>query len=309
MDGLAEPDEPDAVARRDKLKEKLVAKRLALSAFGAEPRQQSIVLAAKGGSRRAAGQGADVKLPARGARDQDSAALEAHAEEAQDEDADDADDVCVLTLCDDGLVEDEEHERERERERDLKRERRERERREREERAREQERLQQARDEDARQLEVTGRLQLMQRRAAEGERRQHQQKRKKRASASESAESDPQRRKILLDAHTGALQRQLLAPGSAHRQPQQTPHGGGEQRQGRPRACGVAPAFPQRCPRGSARALTAEEVVRCCWQTLAASGVLSWPPALPACTVQASSHSAAGPGWLAYRLLHTPISC
>ena len=48
------------------------------------------------------------------------------------EDEDDEDEVCVLTLCDDGLVEDEEYERERERERELKRERKERERRERE---------------------------------------------------------------------------------------------------------------------------------------------------------------------------------
>jgi hypothetical protein len=49
------------------------------------------------------------------------------------EDEDDEDEVCVLTLCDDGLVEDAEYERERERERELKRERKERERREREE--------------------------------------------------------------------------------------------------------------------------------------------------------------------------------
>jgi hypothetical protein len=135
---------------REQLKEKLLSKRM-LASIQAPSAGTETMEGYSGSREQHASQHAAARLPARPERDQDLA-LQAHAEDSQD---DDDDDVCVLTLCDDGLVEDEEHERARERERELTRKRREKEQKEREQR----EQQEQERAAKLRRLEVAQRLQ------------------------------------------------------------------------------------------------------------------------------------------------------
>ena len=144
MTGTMQSDTAPSTVR-EQLKEKLLSKRMLASNQAPSAGAETM------GGGQYASQHAAARLPARPARDQD-VALQAHAEDSQD---DDDDDVCVLMLCDDGLVEDEEHERARERERELTRKRREQEQKEREQMEQEE----QERAAKLRRLEVAQRLQ------------------------------------------------------------------------------------------------------------------------------------------------------
>ena len=113
-------------------------------------------------------------------------------EDEDDDDDDEEEEVCVLTLCDDGLVEDEDHERERERDRDMKRQRKERERTEREAREQAREREEHAREarESVSQMRATHeQLELMQ---------EHQEAAQ--ATASASCQVGQERKRKVLEA-------------------------------------------------------------------------------------------------------------